>query len=136
MDKKFTTDNRCLECDSEMNVDITAGNYVCLNCGAIYDREEYQTYKMFNTSKPVNKNPGKPEKKTEEERKMPKEKVCKGCGKGVEAGKIWGGMHKACRKNKKTRTPAGATQTGIVGPDGVVIPVRLEITVSVKVEAK
>ncbi len=64
MGSKFVSDNKCLECNTNMNVDITAGDYVCPKCGARYDRNEYMTHKMFHASMPVNKNPGKPEKKT------------------------------------------------------------------------
>jgi hypothetical protein len=83
---------------------------------------------------------------------MPKtEKVCKICGKGKKAGKMWGGVHKACRLNLKAQAkqrkqppaPAVASaaapapiQAGIMGPDGVRIPVHLDITVSIKVEAR
>jgi DNA-directed RNA polymerase subunit M/transcription elongation factor TFIIS len=87
-------------------------------------RRNFQKRQESKTPKPIPK----------EERKMPPKKLCKVCGKGTEAGRIWGGMHKACRKNKQPAGPRGAIQTGIPGPDGVVIPVRLEITVSLKVE--
>lgn len=128
------TNKKCSKCGGKLdfNEDAKGRELTCKKCGAVF---EYRTYmKALATRGSVI--PESVKNIIKEARRMPKEKVCKVCGKGKEAGRIWGGMHKACRKNKKTSPPAGAIQTGIAGPDGVVIPVRLEITVSVKVEAK
>ena len=118
----------------------------CKKCGAVYEFRAYKSAAggdglMWDLKVPAQKTEG-------QEEPMKTNPKCKLCGKGSEVARIWGGYHKACRKISKQANDNGILrgkvklsdtppmQTGIVGMDGVVIPVRLEITVSLKVETK
>jgi hypothetical protein len=117
----------------DFNVEATGRELTCSKCGAVY---AYRAYMMADYKITA-----------EQEKPMFKDAKCEVCGKGSEAGRIWGGLHKKCRKAK--REVQGTAQRLLnspvmqehehkwaIGPEGATIPIRLEITVSLKVETR
>ena len=66
-----------------------------------------------------------------------KKGICTICGKGKEAGRVWGGMHKKCRKAKREyekgrkEHEAHKPVDGVaIGPEGGVITFQVEIKIT------